>query len=209
MSISKERERLLDSYLAARHRIKNFIAITQIYHDFVVAGRFPENTLGLEHSDYARVLRDMWVGYFVSLIDKTSGGTNILTLWKTLFPDKVDRIELWERNSKECLAIFRKYRNECSFHANKSLVRQIKTYGEYSNAKKAGTKVIQAFNEIAIEIVAEDTKIEGFAGRIESYSRELTPQWPAFTPEFLSQYIFGTDAALLAAESPARRDERA
>jgi hypothetical protein len=191
--ISKEHERLLDSYLAARHRIKNFMALSLILQDFLGAERVPKNVMGMEHGDFAGVLQDLYVGYFVSLVDPSSAAINVPSLWKALFPDKAKRIKQWEHDSQQCLAILHKYRNFCCFHANKSVVRQITTYAEYRDAKQEITKLMQAFLGIAVEALREDYKLKGMAERIEACSEKLSQQWPAFTPEALTKYIFGRD----------------
>ncbi len=165
-----------------------------ILFDFIKAKRTPENIMSMEHSDFGGVLRAMSIGYFVSLVDRSSGGTNIPALWKALFPHKAKRIEQWEQESKQYLEILYKYRNECCFHANKSLVRQINTYVEYSSIKDEVVKLMQTFFDMATEILREDYKLDGLTERIEICSEKLNRTWPAFTPQILTKYIFGVDA---------------
>ncbi len=193
--ISKERERLLDSYLAARHRIKNFAALTLIIDDFSSAKRVVENPMGLEHGDFVEVLRDLWIGYFDSLIDRSKGATNAPSIWKALFPNKAQRIEQWEQDSQPYLRILRRYRSERCFHANESLVEQIATWREYQNVKNDITKLMHRFLDIATEIVAEENTLDGLAARLEACCQQLNRlPGAAFTPDSLAKYIFGAAA---------------
>jgi hypothetical protein len=155
------------------------MALSLILQDFLGAERVPKNVMGMEHGDFAGVLQDLYVGYFVSLVDPSSAAINVPSLW--------------EHDSQQCLAILHKYRNFCCFHANKSVVRQITTYAEYRDAKQEITKLMQAFLGIAVEALREDYKLKGMAERIEACSEKLSQQWPAFTPEALTKYIFGRD----------------
>jgi len=193
--MSNDQAHLLDSYLASRHRIKNFIALTLIVTDFGEAQRVLENDLRLEHDDFAEVLRDLWIGYFDSLIDRSKGATNAPSIWKALFPKKAQRIEQWEQDSQPYLRIVRRYRSERCFHANESLVQQIATWREYQNVKNDITKLMHRFLDIANEIIAEEDKLDGLAARIEACSQQLNLlPGAAFTPDFLAKYIFGPPA---------------
>ena len=193
--MSNKQAQLLDSYLAIRHRIKNFIALTLIVTDFSEAQRVLDNDMALEHGDFAEVLRDLWIGYFATLVDRSKGATNAPRIWKALFREKAQRIQQWEQDSQPYLKVLRRYRNERCFHANESLVEQIATWREYEGVKKDITNLMHGFLDIATEIVADEHRLAGLAARIEACSQRLNLLPGAeFTPDSLAKYIFGGHA---------------
>jgi hypothetical protein len=187
------RAQLVDSYLAIRHRIKNFAALHLLVVEFASATRTMDNPMGLKHADFAEVLRDVWIGYFASLLDCSKGATNAPKVWKALFPEKAAKVRQWEQDSQSYLKTLRNYRNVRSFHANENLVKQVATWREYQNAKDNITKLIQAFFDIAIEIIAEEHTLDDIAVRIEACSRQINREQPGatFDADFLAKYIFG------------------
>jgi hypothetical protein len=190
--MTKNTEQLRDAYLALRLRIKNFAALTLICDEFSSAHRVLENPMALEHGDFAEVLRDLWIGYFASLVDTTKGATNALTLWKALFPKKLQRINEWQHKWKPCLKIIRDYRNERSFHATESVFQQIVRWREYNIAQRYIAEMKREFLNIAMEIFAEED-LESFATRLDACSKRLNQELPGadFDSEFLARYIFG------------------
>lgn len=187
----KNRAHVLDSYLAARHRLMQFIHQTLIMVHLKEKRIVPENIMGSEFDDFFEVLQDAQIGYFATLMDKNASAVDILYLWKKLFPQFKEEIDTFEQSSRPIMKLVHDYRDNVSFHCNKSLERQIRLrIQKIENAKKISETIQNCF-DLAIKTIKVEHQLPDLAGRLKCLSDKFSVSHPRLTPEFLAKYLFG------------------
>lgn len=114
-----EKRNTLRRYLVLRIKLLEFLDLAAIRKAISSDRLAVENPVGRISSDFADSLRTMQLSYLALFVDKSRDGMNAIKLWKEVFPEHLQVIDLTWKEIEPAWELIRQFRNKAGFHADK------------------------------------------------------------------------------------------
>jgi hypothetical protein len=119
MSGHEMRKHALRRYLVFRIKLMEFLDIDAMRQGLEKNEFLPRTPVNRITTDFIAALRTAEISWFAIFIDQTRNGTNVLDLWKELFPQHTTEIDTAWAQMKPAWVFVRKFRDEAGFHSGK------------------------------------------------------------------------------------------
>ena len=127
----------------------------------------PENVMGHSGRDFAASVRTALLGWYCTIVDKTTGGLNVFKVWLEVFTHRKE-IERVRKSVEPHWEVIKTFRDKCAFHAD--------TPRNYFLAKQAirdsrdVAKSVQEFLDLAkFLILREEDELPDFVPEVETF----------------------------------------
>jgi len=170
------REQAIEQYALYKFRLYDYLRTFQVLIDIMDGCYVPKDEMGHGKEYYISTLKDSLTGLLVSMFDKDRRALNVFDVWAKLFPEKSIRIESVWKQIEQVEQILRDYRNKVSFHIEADLEQYLKTRGEFQTRKGEILVAMQAFNDLAKEVLlAEPTTLSEYRAELGTILRKEFP----------------------------------
>jgi hypothetical protein len=173
-----------EEYLVYQIRLFEYMQMFQIELD-IVEGRYQPSVLGHARAEFATTVRNYLTGIFASLMDKQGEALNVFDVWAELYPEdrKAEIVRVWKAIEPNVKTIM-EFRNNVSFHINKSLAEYLKVRGDFYEKRREVVKAMQEFLSLAATLMKAQSTIPDFEARLD---RTLKKKLPDESPEKLQR----------------------
>lgn len=185
------RDEALEEYLAYKIRLWEYLNCAQLISDIKDGKYMPDFPLSRGAFKFGSTFENLTFGLFASLMDKHGAALNVFDVWKTLYPEKVHRIdEVWKEVEPQ-IKLMRQFRNDVAFHASKNLRRYLETYTAFHKNRGPGAAAMRKFGRLAAELLKEEHKT------LPDFSNEIDPILKRAVPSANRQVIDGLKSIFL------------
>jgi hypothetical protein len=177
----------LRRYLVFRVKLIEFLDMAGLWKLLGADELRPVNPAGRQPKDFADSLRTALLSWFALFIDKN--GTDVIELWKELFPTRKAQIEeAWER-MKPAWNTLRTFRNKAGFHAD-SPPAFFNARREILKNQSVIMRALAEFQKLQGAILnAESAELANFPASVDAFLDELEEKGGSYNRSEFKRYL--------------------